>query len=212
MKACPSFELLDGSNTSLHLIAVDLDVLNEDQPEFSYLVAPFGDLKPGTCVGACFSHFSLKQTFVTGSLSTMKGGTIPRTRPSHIFCSHLCNNEKRSNDAGVQTGQSQNYSFSLQYWTPGMAVFLATTDNSTSILWNLDGTLGQPTSNSSGTVTLPTSTSITSGYGGRDAPIHWVWVMMTTWMFIFASLWCLVSYAWSFNRQVVTDYAFYFIH
>jgi hypothetical protein len=106
------------------------------------------------------------------SLSTTKDGIIRRM--SFLRLKVLTDADGR-NDDGTPTGQSQTYSFILQYWTPGMGLFLATSDNSTSIQWNLDGSLSQPNSTSSASISTSTSPSaITSGYEGREIPLRWI--------------------------------------
>ena len=60
-----------------------------------------------------------------------------------------------------------------------MGAFLATTNNSTSILWNLDGSLGQPTPNASSTSIVNSPSGITSGCEDREVRLQWTLKIFT---------------------------------
>jgi hypothetical protein len=65
------------------------------------------------------------------------------------------------NDSGIQKGQSQEYGFTLQYWTPSVGVFIRRTDNNMKVDWILNGTLGV-IATSSGNSASPSQTNGTA--------------------------------------------------
>ncbi|KAF9463147.1 Piwi domain-containing protein [Collybia nuda] len=122
--------------------------LLDGNQKHSYLAAPFGDLDPG--------NYSMKIQIMNGS----------------TFGGFVLDNEGfnfSTNDTGIGAGQSQEYTFSLEDWTPGMGLFLGTTNNRTRIRWNLDGTLGQPAPNATtNSSSFPTPTG--TGGGQQESP------------------------------------------
>ncbi|KAF9463133.1 hypothetical protein BDZ94DRAFT_1259680 [Collybia nuda] len=121
----------------------DLAGLFDDAERFGYLLAAFGDLKPGT--------YSAKIQVVNGS--TFGGFVVDNEGWNYT-----------TRDSGAQAGQSQEYSFSLQYWTPGMGIFVGTTNNNTKIDWILEGTIGQPTPSTNSSSPSPSTEP------GNDTP------------------------------------------
>jgi hypothetical protein len=88
------------------------------------------------------------------------------------------------NDSGIQKGQSQEYGFSLQFWTPGVGVFIGTTDNKTKLDWVLNGTLGVvATSTTKSASPSPSSTNGSAGGQqsqgrGHSLSLELFWVML----------------------------------
>lgn len=84
-----------------------------------------------------------------------------------------------SNDLGISPGQTQQLTCGLQYATIGVAILIGTTDNSTKVICNMDGTLGNVTSTA-------TTTSSTGGVASAVRPREVTWDMI--WMMAAASL------------------------
>lgn len=76
--------------------------------------------------------------------------------------------------------QTQQYTFNLQYASIGVGLLVGTNDNSTKITWNIDGTLGNFTSTSTGGV-ASTSTEAVNGAQSGKITFNMIWIMAIVW-------------------------------
>jgi len=187
---CRSFRS-NYSKLTFFLLGVDPDVFDEDDTVSnpnSFVVAAFGDLKPGqwvpfTVLFFCCQFVRKYQVYSQDRSRPRINSWILRPRQWWMELHNVCPRSRFSkflftqpfrtnarNEIGAPLGQSQVYSFNLDYWTPGVGIFIGTADNNTRINWTLDGTLQSKTAvkpsgsaTGPGTSTSPTASGITSG-------------------------------------------------
>lgn len=139
---------------------VDHGVFDDESGEKqSFLLAPFGDLDPG--------NYTVQINIVNGS--TLGGYILDNGGLNYT-----------SNDTGISSGSSQNYSFFLEDWTSGLGLFIKTASNKTRINWSLGGIIAQPDTTNSSTAVPSATASPTSS---AERPMIYLYTTVLTCLF-----------------------------